>query len=283
MKIRPVVILLVGGVFAVGAILLAGKALTAKAQALPPTGSAQPPAPASPPISWESIAAKDLEEALEDRDDAQDILWFLRHRERRAARISTVPVPIPPVPGHPATQFPSHPVIQSPGASPSEPTIRQVQLAAIRYAEVMPEKIRRWRTLAQLRNFVPHFTLGLDRDRDTTIASSTSGGKTTFAVGPKDESLSVNFGLTWDLANLVWDSAQTSIDVRSRLMVQLRQDILEEATRLYFERQRLRAEFDAAPTGDPILQKERSLRLEELTAQLDALTGGLYSSIRQDG
>jgi hypothetical protein len=142
----------------------------------------------------------------------------------------------------------------------------------------MPEKISRWRRLAPPRNFIPRFTVSLDQDRDTTIASSTSAGKTTFAVGPEDESVSLDFGFTWDLANLVWDSAQTSIDVRSRLMVQLRREVLQEVTRHYFERQRLLAEFEANPTDDPLLQRERALRLEELTAQLDALTGGLYSS-----
>lgn len=159
----------------------------------------------------------------------------------------------------------------------SGPTIREVQQVAIRYAEVMPEKIERWRSGAFWRNFLPKFTVELDRDRDQTIASSTSGGKTSFSVGPEDESVSLDFGFTWNLADLVWDPAQTSIDVRSRLMVQLRQDLLEEVTRLYFERKRLMSEFEANPTTDPALISERNLRIEELAAQLDALTGGWFS------
>ena len=129
-----------------------------------------------------------------------------------------------------------------------EPSIQQVRQAAIRYAEVMPEKIQGWRNRAVWRNFFPRFTLGLDRDKDQTIASSTSGGKTTFTVGPEDESFGLDLGFTWDLANLVWNPDQTSIDTRSRLMVQLRQDLLEEVTRLYFERKRLRLEFQGRPT-----------------------------------
>ena len=158
-----------------------------------------------------------------------------------------------------------------------EPTIREVQRAAIRYAEVMPEKIRGWRILAQARNLIPRFTVSVGKDRNKTIASSTTAGVTRFTVGPEDSRYSLDYGFTWDFANLVWDSAQTSIDTRSRLMVQLRQDTLEEVTRLYFERRRLQAEFQANPAEDPLLLRERSLRIEELTAQLDALTGGLYS------
>jgi len=149
--------------------------------------------------------------------------------------------------------------------------------AAIRYAEVMPDKIRGWRAGAMWRNWLPKFTVSLDRSRNQTIASATSSGKTTFSVGPEDESYKVGFGFTWDFANLVWNPDQISIDNRSRLMVQLRQDILEEVTRLYFERKRLLAEFQGNPTGDTILLHERDLRVEEATAQLDALTGGWFS------
>jgi len=158
-----------------------------------------------------------------------------------------------------------------------EPGICDVQQAAIRYAEVRPQKIHRWRTAAAWRAWVPRFTLTLNRNTDRTISSAASGGKTTFAVGPDDRSLSVNYGFTWDLANLVWNPDQTSIDARSRLMVQLRNDILDEVTRLYFERRRLQVEYAMIPVKEPSLRAERSLRIEELTAQLDALTGGYFS------
>ena len=76
---------------------------------------------------------------------------------------------------------------------------------------------------------------------------------------------------------MIWNPDQTSIDARSRLLVQLRQDLLEEVTRIYFERERLLAEFNGQPTSDPVLRKERSIRVEELTAYLDAMTGGWFS------
>ncbi len=288
--IRPRLILPLAGLAGIAllvGVVLAARALTHKEE-LPPTGSelAPAPAPARTPLPQpaitprEHLSVKDLEEAMEEREEAEDILQFLRSRLDTYAQGKQVPLPaLPPLPAAaPHGGYLSGPLSSAAPAALREPTIREVQLAAIRYAEVMPEKISRWRWLAQLRNLIPRFTVGLDQDRDTTIASSTSAGKTTFAVGPEDESVSLDFGFTWDLANLVWDSAQTSIDVRSRLMVQLRREVLQEVTRLYFERQRLLAEFEANPTDDPLLQRERALRLEELTAQLDALTGGLYSA-----
>ncbi len=60
-------------------------------------------------------------------------------------------------------------------------------------------------------------------------------------------------------------------------MVQLRQDLLEETTRLYFERQKLMAEFDTHSSTDPLLNRERLIRIQELTAYLDAISGGWFS------
>ena len=156
------------------------------------------------------------------------------------------------------------------------PDIREVQSRAIQYAEVLPEKIQHWRRQAARKAWVPKLSLSFDRDRNQTIASSTAAGKTSFAVGPEDQSLKLGLGLTWDLAELIWNSDQIAIDTRSRYAAQLRQQILEDVTELYFERKRLLLEFQAHSTADPVLEQERFLRIEEISARLDALTGGYF-------
>jgi len=163
--------------------------------------------------------------------------------------------------------------------SSAEPSIQQVHRMTIAYAELSPGKIRNWRALARLRAFVPSFSVGLNQDRDANIVSSTTAGVTKFSVGPDRRTRRLDFGFSWDLGDFIWSPDQTSIDVRSRLTTQLRQDLLEEATRLYFERRRLQAEFAAQPSEDAALRKERDLRLAELTAYLDALTGGGFSRV----
>ena len=164
-----------------------------------------------------------------------------------------------------------------PAVSGTKPSIDQVRRMTIAYAEVGPDKIRRWRSQSRLKSFVPSFTLGLNRDRDANIVSSTTSGSTKFTVGPEHQSLGVDFGFPWHLADLIWSSDQTAIDVRSRLTTQRRQDLVEEATRLYFEREKLLAEFESQPTEDGTLRRERSLRIAELAAYLDGLTGGGFS------
>ncbi|MFH0877483.1 MAG: hypothetical protein V1863_04590 [Candidatus Omnitrophota bacterium] len=150
----------------------------------------------------------------------------------------------------------------------NEPTIRQVQQMAIDYAEVSNEKIQNWRRRAQWKAFLPD--LSLDYDKTVTTALGASYDRT--QVGPRDWGVS----LKWELADFIYSSDQTSIDVRSKLMVDLRNDILSEVTRLYFERRKLQIELAQvqAPTEKGRLDKE--LRIAELTALIDRLTGGKF-------
>nr|BDD44718.1 hypothetical protein 23 [bacterium] len=63
-----------------------------------------------------------------------------------------------------------------------------------------------------------------------------------------------------------------------KLLVQLRDEILEEVTRLYFERKRLVSELGAeADKNSKKILSEKKLRIDELTAYIDALTGGKFS------
>jgi len=63
-------------------------------------------------------------------------------------------------------------------------------------------------------------------------------------------------------------------------MVQLRDDILDEVNKLYFERLRVKMELDNLSIEDRKKRMEKELRLDELTASLDAITGGYFSQAR---
>lgn len=153
-----------------------------------------------------------------------------------------------------------------------EPTIQEIQKAAIRYAEVYPEKIERWRDAASKRAWLPDLSVNYGEDwQSSTYFYSTGSEKYTnddITVGD-DWSIS----LTWKLGDLIWNDDQTSIDTRSRLVVQLRGDVVNEVTRLYYERRRLQFEMLIISTDDVMERIENELRLQELTADIDALTG----------
>jgi len=160
-----------------------------------------------------------------------------------------------------------------------EPSIREIQEAAIRYAEVYPEKILEWRNAASRKAWLPKLTTGMDMDVDRNVDIDRGGTNDPdfFILGPEERKLNWDVSLTWDLGELIWNGDQTSIDVRSKLMVQLRDDVLDEVTRLYFERRRLQIELSLEPPIQLKKKVESELRLQELTADIDALTGGYLS------
>ncbi len=165
---------------------------------------------------------------------------------------------------------------------PNEPGIEEIQAAAIRYGEVHPDKITRWRRNAALKAWLPDLKVSYDKGRDWSSSGYFYGGvyRDDDITSSKDRGWSIS--LTWELGDLIWNDAQTSIDVRSRLMVQLRDDLLNEVTRLYFERRRLQIDMVLNPPSTLKEKMDKELRLQELTARIDALTG-FYLSRRLRG
>ncbi len=176
-------------------------------------------------------------------------------------------------------------------AEDAEISVREVQKMAIEYAEVSPEKIKNWRRDAKWRAALPKVSLNFSESNSGNTEIYTSSTTAYIVEGPDkvDNDWGVDF--TWDLAELVWNDAQTSIDVRSKLMVELREEILEEVTRLYFERKRVLMEIkemtenmskDSLDSGEDTDKTnkelaEKKMRLEELTAYIDSNTNGCFS------
>lgn len=160
----------------------------------------------------------------------------------------------------------------------SEPKISQVREAAIKYAEVSPEKITAWRKKAAKKALLPQVNIGFDRN--STDLWHWEGGSTTKEddiLRKGQDNIDWDVSLSWDFGDLIWNDAQTAIDVRSKLMVELREDILDQVNKLYFERLRIKFELDNLALEDRNKRFDKQLKLEELTASLDSLTAGYYS------
>jgi hypothetical protein len=168
---------------------------------------------------------------------------------------------------------------------PRVPGISEIQKAAIEYAEVSPEKIKWMRQAAKTQALIPDLSLSLDGNDTRTIELDRGGTNDSdiFIEGPKDKNLGWGIRLDWDLSELIWSYHQTNIDVRSRLMVQLRNDILNEVTKIYFERLRLMDELADDTNHDDAKVRLKQIRLAELTADIDALTGGYLSKSIDSG
>ncbi len=160
-----------------------------------------------------------------------------------------------------------------------EPTFKELREAAIKYAEVSPEKIKRWRQESKVSALLPKVSFGADRNTTDLwhweTGSSTKAGDDLLLRG--QESIDWGATVSWEFGNLIWNDDQTNIDVRSRLMVQLRNDILDDLRRTYYERKRLQFELMSNPPKDMNAKFEKELRLQELTQSIDDLTGNYFS------
>ena len=158
------------------------------------------------------------------------------------------------------------------------PSINRIQQLAIEYAEVSPEKIQNWRRKTKFRGILPKLTFGLDCGIDSNVNLDRGGTNDPdlFIIGPENQDLGWDLTLSWDLSDLIFNEFQTSIDVRSKLMVQLREELLDEVTRIYFERKRLMIDSGNLEGEKLVLN---NLRVQELNAYLDAYTGGAFSRL----
>ncbi|HSV43901.1 MAG TPA: hypothetical protein VLJ10_05035, partial [Candidatus Bathyarchaeia archaeon] len=156
-----------------------------------------------------------------------------------------------------------------------EPDVRRVQQMVINYSDVDKSKIERWHRQSRAKAVLPSVSLGLDRDASELYHWDTGGNPDTLQQGK--EIVSWDVSLSWDFSDLVWSSDQTSIDSRSKMMVELREDLMDQVTRLYFERRRLQLEALALETQTGRPDWEIQMRIEELTAMIDAMTGGGFS------
>lgn len=152
-----------------------------------------------------------------------------------------------------------------------EPPIRDIQLTALLYNSIHPDKIKGWQQRIKYRALLPEVTI----DYDKTIGSSFTQSGHYYAEGPYDWGL--NF--KWDMKDLLWNDAENTADTRDRLTTQLRIDIIDDINRLYYERIRLKREIALSTADEERFAHE--LRLHEITAALDGYTGGYVSTYHE--
>ncbi len=221
-----------------------------------------------------------------------------------------------------------------------EPSYKEIQQAAMRYAEVHPEKIASWRRGASLRAFLPKVTFQYDLARDYDFQSSTtfeSSVGSTYSLGfdqgeqiktlereyygeedtgdiqwssynewrtevtegwsseekwgedadegtesgsssGRSETKDWGIRLEWDLGDYLYNSEQRYISREARDLVELRQDVLEEVNTYFFDRRRAQIEMLFSPPADVRSKIDLQLRVAQITATIDALTGGYLSN-----
>ncbi len=160
-----------------------------------------------------------------------------------------------------------------------EPSARDIHKHVIKYSDTNNAKIKRWHAESRLASLMPNLSLGKDWGVSNNVDLDRAGTSDPdrFINGPWNKDRGTDLDLSWDLGDFIFSTSQTSIDSRAKLMVDLRNDLLAEATRLFYERRRLQAEMLQDRARDEKTHLDRLLRVDELTSLLDALTDGYLS------
>ncbi|MBM4355242.1 MAG: hypothetical protein FJ109_15900 [Deltaproteobacteria bacterium] len=159
----------------------------------------------------------------------------------------------------------------------AEPTCVEVQRAALAHFEVDNEKVRAMRRGASRKGAVPVFELSggyseADLDETTFDRAQFQDDKPWLLKGAGGTAWDARARMSWNLPDLVFNAEE--LDVAS--LAGMVQGLIKEVTRLYYMRRRLQYDLVLNPPTDENSRVTKELRLEEMTALLDALTGGWF-------
>lgn len=164
----------------------------------------------------------------------------------------------------------------------NEPSVREVQEAAGRFAEVHPEIIESWRFRAKNAAWGPQLR-GEMRWVSNDDLRKTTGGDRPDAMQQDTGSESRPLARAqWDLDRLIFNPDELRVSNEIVDLVRLRESVLDQVTKIYFERRRLQVDLDLTPPKDIAGRVRKELRLQELVADLDSLTGGFFSRKLQE-
>jgi hypothetical protein len=166
-----------------------------------------------------------------------------------------------------------------------DPDIRAVHAASLRYLDLGPERMRALRAGLDKRGWLPSLSLRVAAARDRRWGRDydeafLSGDKRLLYDREKNKSLDLEASLvmSWDLGALVFDEDAIDISREHRLIVSLRDNVIDEINQLYFERRGLLEVLRDSSSDSDVDVRRLNLRAAELAAGLDAWTGGWFSA-----
>ncbi len=178
---------------------------------------------------------------------------------------------------HAGATGPPPPEPDLPSEVSREPGITEVQRAAARVARGALWRVEEGLARVRWSAALPRLSLDLSRHADTDHTG------TEYADGVRqklstDTRFRWRIDATWDLSRLAWHPDELAA-ARLREQVHRRtSSAVELATRRFYERQSLRHALALGLLPDPRARRKARFRVRELTALLDALTGGLFSA-----
>lgn len=162
-------------------------------------------------------------------------------------------------------------------AVPDDPRVDELCQAAVALALAEPDRARSFLVRARLAGWLPelHFRLFRRFARTEGLTLDDTSTNTPVDVSGVDD-VRYEWRATWDLSRMVFNPDELQAHAEALRMADVRRDIQSLVVRLYFERRRLqigpiRTEGSGVAAAD--VEEQRQLRVLEIEAQLEALTG----------
>jgi hypothetical protein len=154
----------------------------------------------------------------------------------------------------------------------AEPTVKQTVAAALRHAGLAGRPEVGVRRRARLAAALP--TLSLRARRDTSWDEASDDKRVT---GDIDQKVVLEARATWRLDRLVFDGTELRALALGQQRARARAALSAQTTALYYRRRAAQVDdlWSPAETAEGAVRRE--LAIAELSAQLDALTGGWWS------
>lgn len=203
-------------------------------------------------------------------------------------------VPAPVVANPPATETAATPVkSQSESAEtlsrrvdelldrfPGDPSLDELKQAALRFADADRHSARHWKTAPNRAALLPalKFTFDHDMERDETLDRYQDRPDRWGADTDRD--FGFQLSAQWKLDELVFNSDEIRVWSALADRAARRQAVLTMLIGYFFERRKLQLTLLLNPPQTLNEMAEIKIRIAELEAALDALTGGYFSKKR---
>jgi hypothetical protein len=172
----------------------------------------------------------------------------------------------------------------------TEPDVIDVQSQALKFASLpTSDDYKRYRLQARIRNLIPRVGFDINSNNSVLdyyqfqkgITSNTSPANTFDAnktLRSQSDGVDVKqLSVLWNTNNLIYDDEIKEILNQARLTANIRENILDDVTRLYFQRRELQLESYISPVTDQKEKLKKELEIASITGQLDSRTGGWFS------
>lgn len=164
-----------------------------------------------------------------------------------------------------------------------EPPLAELRAAATAMVMAEPQRARSLLSRAGLAGWLPELRVRVDRrfGRDESLDYGRTALDSAALVGldTRDDA-QYEVRATWDLSRIVFNPDELGAHAEALRLADLRREVETMVIRLVFERRRLKAEAATSDSGDAAFRLRRELRVQEIEAELDALTGGAFASPR---